>query len=67
MPQDDDFITVAGAARLAGVSPGTVRRWMDDPGVKVRKYKDGSGRVWADRREIVAHTTPSPVVTGAGS
>lgn len=66
MPQEDDFITVAGAARLAGVSEGTVRRWMDDPDVKVTKYRDGSGRVWADRNEIIQHITPVPV-TGVGS
>lgn len=61
MPQEDDFITVAGAARLAGVSEGTVRRWMDDPDVKVTKYRDGSGRVWVDRNEIIGHITPVPV------
>lgn len=61
MPQDDDFITVAGAARLAGVSPGTVRRWLEDPDVKVTKYVDGSKRVWIDRKEIIAHITPQPV------
>lgn len=67
MPQDEDFITVAGAARLAQVSEGTVRRWLRDPGIKVTKYTDGSGRVWVDRREIIKHTTPEPVVTGATS
>jgi predicted site-specific integrase-resolvase len=66
MPQEDDFITVAGAARLAGVSQVTIRRWMDDPAVKVTKYRDGSGRVWADRKEIIQHITPVPV-TGVGS
>lgn len=66
MPQDDDFITVAGAARLAGVSTGTIRRWMEDPAIKVTKYKDGSGRVWVDRNQIIAHTTPV-AVTGVGS
>lgn len=74
MPKEDDFITVAGAARLAGeirrtpVSQGTIRRWMDDPAVKVQKYRDGSGRVWVDREDIIKHCTPQPVpVTGAGS
>lgn len=72
MPQEDDFITVAGASRLAGeirktkVSEGTIRRWMDDPAVKVTKYRDGSGRVWVDRNDIVRHCTPVPV-TGVGS
>jgi hypothetical protein len=61
MPQEDDFITVAGAARLARVSTATVRRWMKDPATKVTKYLDGSGRVWIDRNEIIAHTTPKPV------
>lgn len=67
MPQDEDFITVAGAARLAGVSEGTVRRWLRDPEVKVTKYTDGSRRVWVDRKQVIAHITPSPVVTGAGA
>jgi hypothetical protein len=67
MPQEDDFITVAGAAALAGqirktrVSEGTIRRWMDDPSVKVQKYRDGSNRVWVDRNDIVRHCTPQPV------
>jgi hypothetical protein len=65
MPQDEDFITVAGAARLAKVSPGTVRRWMDDPDIRVRKYRDGSNRVWVDRKEIIAHITPQPVEAGS--
>lgn len=64
MPQEEDFITVAGAARLAGVSQGTVRRWLDDPRVPVTKYTDGSGRVWADRNEVLAHTRPRPVEAG---
>lgn len=61
MPQDDDFITVAGAARLARVSEGTVRRWLRDESIKVTKYTDGSGRVWVDRNEIIRHITPEPV------
>jgi hypothetical protein len=61
MTQDEDFITVAGAARLAGVSEITVRRWMDDPSTGVRKYKDGRGRVWADRNDIIRHNTPVAV------
>lgn len=61
MPQEDDFVTVAGAARLAGVSQVTIRRWMDDPDIKVTKYKDDRGRVYADRNEITARTKPVPV------
>lgn len=66
MPQDEDFITVAGAARLAGVSQGTVRRWLDDPKVKITKYTDGSRRVWVDRRQVIAHTTPQPSPSATG-
>lgn len=62
---DEYFIRPAGAARLAGVSEGTIRRWMDDPAVKVTKYRDGSGRVWVDSRQILAHIQPVPV-TGTG-
>lgn len=67
VPQEDDFITVAGAAELAGrlrgraVSQITIRRWLDDPDIKVTKYVEGSGRVWIDRKEIIAYTTPRPV------
>lgn len=62
MPQDDDFISVAGAARLAGRKPGTIRRWLADPKIKITKYTDGSGRVWIDRNQIIAHTTPQPQI-----
>lgn len=67
MPQEEDFITVAGAARLARVSEGTVRRWLSDPKIPITKYADGSRRVWIDRKQVIAYTTPSPVVTGAGA
>jgi hypothetical protein len=60
MPQDEDFITVAGAARLARVSQGTIRRWLEDPAVKITKYVDGSKRVWVDRKQVLAHITPMP-------
>ena len=53
MPAEEyepDFIRVAGAARRAGVSQGTVRRWMDEK--KLRKYKDARGRVWVDGNAV---------------
>lgn len=67
MPQDEDFITVAGAAALAGqirggrVSQITIRRWLDNPDIDVKKYQDGSKRVWVDRNDIIAHLRPRPV------
>ena len=64
MPQDKDLITVAVAARLARRSTGTVRRWLRDPAVQVTKYTDGSGRVYLDRNQVLAHVTPVPVADG---
>ena len=62
MPNEDDFITVEGAARLAGVAPGTIRRWLADPDVPVTKYTTGSGRVWIDRNQVIAYRAPRPVL-----
>lgn len=56
---DKDFIRVAGAARRAGVSQGTVRRWMDD-GLLI-KYKDERGRVWVDGNQVDKLCMPKPV------
>lgn len=69
MPQEEDFIRPAGAARRAGVSQGTIRRWLDDPDVPVRKYQDAQKRVWIKVSELdafnVRRNTPVPV-TGSG-
>lgn len=54
MPKDEDFIRVAGAARLAGVAQGTVRRWITEG--RLTKYVDGRGRVWVDRNQVLKMT-----------
>jgi predicted site-specific integrase-resolvase len=59
MPQEEDFIRVAGAARRAGVSQGTVRRWMDEG--LLTKYKDARGRVWVDGNQVDKLARPVPV------
>lgn len=59
MPQEDDFITVAGAARLTGKNDRTIRRWQRDGLIK--KYTDGTGGVWVDRNEVLRLVTPQPV------
>lgn len=58
MPEEDDYITVAGAARLGRTSQATIRRWLREG--KLRKYKGADGRVWVDRNEVIARTTPRP-------
>lgn len=45
------FLTVAQVARLAGVTPKTVRQWLDDPKVALTKHKSGNGRVWVAEAE----------------
>jgi predicted site-specific integrase-resolvase len=64
MPQEEDMIRPAGAARLAGVSEATVRRWVREK--RLVKYTDGLGRLWVDGAEVRKLVTPVPV-TGAGS
>lgn len=62
----DDMIRPAGAARLAGVSEATVRRWVREQ--RLVKYEDGLGRLWISRSELVGLITPVPVpVTGTGA
>jgi predicted site-specific integrase-resolvase len=56
---EKDFIRVAGAATRAGVSQGTVRRWMDEG--LLTKYKDERGRVWVDGNQVDKLSTPKPV------
>ena len=51
MPKEEDLIRVAGAARLAGASEGTVRRWITEG--RLSKYVDGRRRVWVDRNEVL--------------
>lgn len=65
MVQDEDFITVAGAARLAGVSDATVRRWIRQD--RLNKYTDGRGRTWLDRREVDHLLKPAPADAEAGA
>ena len=60
---NEHFIRPGGAAVRAGVSVSTVQRWMRTG--RLRRYKDGRGRVWVDRREVDALNAPTPVVTGA--
>lgn len=56
MPQEDNMIRPAGAAKLAGVSEHTVRRWVREQ--RLNKYTDGLGRMWVDRREVLHLITP---------
>lgn len=63
MDEDQDYVTVAGAARRAGRSAPTVRRWLRDG--KLRRYRDGTGRIWIKGSELDALikpvlTVPSP-------
>lgn len=58
MPEEDDYISVAGAARLGRTSQQTIRRWFREG--KLRKYKGDDGRVWVDRAELLRLTTPRP-------
>lgn len=48
---DEDFITIAGAARLLGKSPSTVRKMIRDR--RLTAYGDGE-RQWVDRRQVLA-------------
>lgn len=59
MPKDEDFITVAGAARLARCSQGTIRRWITEK--KLTKYVDGRKRVWVDRNQVLKMIAPVEV------
>jgi excisionase family DNA binding protein len=65
MPHEDDLIRVAGAARLAGVSQGTVRRWLAEG--RLRRYRDGRGRVWVSRTQVLELITPKPETAGCGA
>jgi excisionase family DNA binding protein len=44
------FLTVRQTAERARVAPGTVYRWRDEG--RLTKYKDGTGRVWVDPKEV---------------
>lgn len=73
----EGFLTVAQVAALAGVHPGSVYRWLDDPEVPLTKHKTRGGRVLIPETEAEAwvrlRNTPvvvsaaSPAVTGATS
>lgn len=68
MAQERDLIRPAGAARRAGVSEATIRRWVREE--KLRKYVDGLGRTWVDGNQVDALVTPQPdpvPVTGVGA
>lgn len=64
MTQEDHTIRPAEAARLAGVSEATVRRWVREG--RLNKYENGLGVMYVDRREVLHLITPVPV-TGTGS
>ncbi|BCT74612.1 MerR family transcriptional regulator [Sinomonas cyclohexanicum] len=48
------LLRIADAARLAGVSDDTVRRWVDSG--TLTAHKDDSGRAAVDGAELAAHT-----------
>lgn len=64
MAYEPDLIRPAGAARRAGVSDATVRRWVREG--KLRKYVDGRGRTWVDGKQVDELNAPVPV-TGVGA
>lgn len=64
MTHQPDLITIAGAARRAGVSEATIRRWIREG--KLLKYKD-TRRSWVDGIAVDRLITPAPVVTGVGA
>jgi predicted site-specific integrase-resolvase len=47
MNDEQDWISQAEAARLCKVSPQTIRRWIDQQLIRVRKLP--SGRLQVDR------------------
>jgi predicted site-specific integrase-resolvase len=57
-----ELISVAEAARIAKVDPKSVRRWYRER--RITKYKDDTGRVQVDAREIRDRITPKPVEVG---
>ena len=61
----EGFLTVAQVAARAGVHPGSVYRWLDDPNVPLTKHKSGNKRVWIPEAEaeawIAARNTLVPV------
>ncbi|WP_086559902.1 helix-turn-helix domain-containing protein [Streptomyces africanus] len=75
----EEFLTVAQVADLAGVHPGSVYRWLDDPDVPLTKHKTPNGRVRIPRREaeewarlrntpvVVDVSAASPALTGITS
>ena len=75
----EEFLTVAQVAYLAGVHPGSVYRWLDDPDVPLTKHKTANGRVRIPRKEaeewvrlrdtpiVVTISAESPAVTGASA
>lgn len=62
--QDDHFIRPTAAAKRAGVSEATVRRWVREK--RLTKYEDGLGRIWVDGREVDKLLQPVQAVTGTG-
>lgn len=64
MTYQADLIRPEGAARRAGVSVPTIRRWIREG--KLRKYQDGRRRVWVDGNAVDRLSTPQPEPTGAG-
>jgi excisionase family DNA binding protein len=59
MLNEEDAIRPAGAARLAGVTEATIRRWVREK--RLTKYEDGLGRMYIDRREVQELLAPRPV------
>jgi excisionase family DNA binding protein len=69
MVNQDNLIRPEGAARRAGVSTATIRRWIREG--KLRKYTDARKRVWVDGTQVDAMNTvrpaEAPAVTGVGA
>jgi hypothetical protein len=75
----ESFLSVNQAAEKAGVAPGSVYRWLDNPDVPLTRHKTATGRVLIEERELDAwlrmRSTPvvvtlpaaSPAVSGVAS
>ena len=58
--KEPDLISRLEAARMAGVSPETIDRWLKHP-AKLTKYRVNGYFVRVDRAELTALITPQPV------
>jgi hypothetical protein len=56
----ESFLSVNQAAEKAGVAPGSVYRWLDNPDVPLTRHKTATGRVLIEERLPARLPHPAP-------